>query len=83
MSRIQSEKLKELVRSVLDTHHEHAVGEECETCFQKLDQFVEYELDGKDPAQAFPLIKSHLECCEDCTEEYEALLSALEKLEAE
>ncbi len=79
MARIESETLKKLLRRALGTRS-HSV--DCETCFDKLDQFVEMELDGKDGAQAFPLIKSHLESCRGCTEEYQALLTAVEQLES-
>ena len=44
---------------------------------------VELELDGKDPAEAFPLIRYHLELCTGCSEEYEALLAALNQLQAD
>lgn len=80
MARIQSDTLKKLVRRALHTRSEE-IG--CETCFDSLDRFVELELDGKDPAEAFPLIRYHLELCTGCSEEYEALLAALNQLQAD
>ncbi len=78
MSGIRSETLKELLRRALHTRPDE-VG--CETCFDKLDQFVELELDGKDAAQALPLVKRHLELCNGCNDEYKALLAAIQQIE--
>ena len=80
MARIRSETLKELLKRSLSTRSDE-LG--CETCYEKLDQFVELELDGKDAAQALPMIKRHLELCSGCTEEYQALLIALKQFEAD
>jgi predicted anti-sigma-YlaC factor YlaD len=38
------------------------------------------ELAGKNAAQAMPLVQDHLERCDDCREEFEALLAALRAL---
>lgn len=80
MSRIRSETLKELLKRALGTRPEEG---ECEICYDKLDQFAEMELEGKDPSEALPLLKKHLESCQSCNEEYKALLTALQELEAE
>lgn len=79
MARIKSSTLKELLHRILQTHKDE-IG--CETCFEGLDRFVEMELDGKDAAQALPLVKRHLELCTGCGEEYQALICALESLQA-
>ncbi len=52
----------------------------CEECFEKLDRFVEMELAGKDAAEAMPLVQDHLERCNGCKEEFEALLVVLRAL---
>jgi hypothetical protein len=52
----------------------------CDECFRQLDEFVEMALDGKDAAEAMPLVWDHLERCGDCREEFEALLAALHAL---
>lgn len=80
MQRINAETLKMLVRSIVDTNSEE-IG--CDTCFTQLDQFVEMHLDGKAPEQAMPLVQQHLETCDGCCEEYEALLEALESIETD
>ena len=80
MARIQTETLKELLRRVLRTRPDE-IG--CETCYEKLDQFVEMELNGKDAAEALPLLKRHMELCSGCSEEYAALLTALSQIESD
>lgn len=79
MSAIRSETLKELLRRALQTRSDE-VG--CETCFEQLDQFVEFELEGKDTAQALPLIKRHLELCKGCNDEYNALVTAIKQMDS-
>jgi hypothetical protein len=80
MTRIQPDTLIELLRRALRTRSDE-IG--CETCYDKLDQFVELELKGKDAAQALPLIKRHLELCTGCSEEYQALITALNLMESD
>jgi len=80
MARIQTETLIELLRRALRTRSDE-IG--CETCYEKLDQFVEMELKGKDAAQALPLIKRHMELCSGCSEEYQALITALSQMESD
>lgn len=80
MARIQSSTLKELLRRILRTQRDE-IG--CETCYENLDRFVELELDGKDAAQALPLVRRHLEICSGCGEEYQALLAALQSMQSE
>ena len=64
MARIHAKTLKELLHRVLNTRKEE-IG--CETCFDSLDRFVELELEGKDAAQALPLIQRHLDVCGGAT----------------
>lgn len=80
MARIKSSALKELLHRILKTQKDE-IG--CETCFEGLDRFVEMELDGKDAAQALPLVQRHLELCTGCGEEYKALITALESLQTD
>jgi hypothetical protein len=80
MARIRSETLIELLRRALRTSSDE-IG--CETCYEKLDQFVELELKGKNAAQALPLIQRHLELCSGCSEEYKALIKALSQMESD
>jgi hypothetical protein len=69
--------LKQMVRWILTTRPDE-IG--CDECFEQLDRFVEMKLAGKNAAEAMPLVQDHLERCDDCREEFEALLAALRTL---
>jgi hypothetical protein len=71
---LNTEALKRIVRSIITTQDEE-IG--CDTCFDELDKFVEIELEGKNPDEALPLVRNHLNRCGHCREEFEALLDAL------
>jgi len=79
MARLQSEIIKKLVKSILNTWPEE-VG--CDVCIEQLSKFVEQELEGQDVSEMMPLIKHHLDSCLGCGEEYEALLDSLNSLSA-
>ena len=49
----------------------------CDECLAVVARFVESELSGKTPAEAFERVRQHLAICADCREEYEALLAAI------
>lgn len=79
MARLQSETIKKLIRSIVNTRPEE-VG--CDICIDQLSKFVDQELDGQDVSELMPLIKHHLDSCSGCGEEYEALLDALNSVSA-
>ena len=66
--------LKKVVRAVAETR-ETEIG--CDECFEQMDRFAEIEFSGSDAATAMPLVHDHLRKCEDCHEQYEALLIAI------
>lgn len=79
MTKLQPDRLKALVRKVMYT----LPGEsDCDDCLDQMDQFVELELEGKNLAQAMPLVKNHLDHCDVCCEQYEALLEALQSIDS-
>ena len=45
----------------------------CDECFDKLDQYVELELQGADADAAVPGLRAHLAGCPACREEHESL----------
>ena len=53
----------------------------CDELYEKLDQYVEREVDKKDAARIMPLMREHLDICPECCEEYEALLHVIEVTE--
>ena len=73
-AKLESRKLKELVRGILTARPDEIA---CDECFERLDCFVETTLAGKDATAAMPLVQDHLDRCHDCREEFEALLAAL------
>ena len=46
----------------------------CEECFDRLDAFVEFELDGHDADAAVPGLRAHLQGCPACREEHDSLV---------
>ena len=76
---LTTDKLKKIVRSIATTEDDE-IG--CGECFHELDRFVEMKLAGKNAAEAMPLVQEHLNRCENCRQEYEALLDALKAISA-
>jgi hypothetical protein len=72
--KLSLEVLKKMVRSISMTRQDE-IG--CDDCFEQIDQFVELKLQGKDAADAMPLVQEHLDRCGGCREEFEALLDCL------
>jgi len=74
MMKINKEVMYKMVRAIASVREEE-IG--CDDCFEKVDTFVDLELAGKEAGEALPLVKDHLERCQNCREEYEALLTAV------
>ncbi|HEX9118120.1 MAG TPA: hypothetical protein VGA61_18795 [Anaerolineae bacterium] len=72
---LNPKSLKKMIGMVADTRPDE-IG--CDECFEQLDRFAEMMLAGKKAAEALPLIQQHLDRCDDCREEFEALLAALQ-----
>ena len=45
----------------------------CEECFERLDEYVDAEVAGRDPEGAVPGMAAHLAGCPACREEHESL----------
>jgi hypothetical protein len=45
----------------------------CDECFDKLDEYVDLELQGVDTDARIPGMRPHLQGCPACSEEYESL----------
>lgn len=63
-----------------DAHKENV---SCAEIYDKLDEYVECEMDCKDAAHIMPVIRHHLDVCSECCDEYEALLDVVEKMDEE
>jgi hypothetical protein len=45
----------------------------CDECFEKLDEYVELELQGSRAEERIPGMRAHLEGCPACHEDYDSL----------
>ena len=45
----------------------------CEACFERLDEYVDAELAGRDADREIPGMAAHLEGCPACREDHESL----------
>jgi hypothetical protein len=45
----------------------------CDQCFELLDEYVELEVAGSDADARLPGLRTHLEGCPTCKEDYESL----------
>ena len=46
----------------------------CEACFERLDEYVDAALAGRDADREIPGMAAHLEGCPACREDHESLL---------
>jgi hypothetical protein len=76
-SRLDPETVKQMARGIATAQLDE-IG--CDECFAQMDQFVDMVLEGKNAAEAMPLVQDHLDRCGDCREEFEALLVAVQLL---
>jgi hypothetical protein len=49
----------------------------CDECFERLDEYVELELQGQDADARIPGMREHLAGCPACHEEHESLHALL------
>lgn len=74
---VNSSQLKRIARDIATTDPDE-IG--CDECFSQVDEFVDLVLAGKNATQALPLVQNHLDHCDDCREEFAALLAAVRSL---
>ena len=78
--KIQITTLKKVLKSLTITEVEEMT---CNECYNEIDQYVDMLRDGKSPAEVMPLVKHHITLCPPCRDEFEALLTALEAIDAD
>jgi hypothetical protein len=49
----------------------------CDECFERLDEYVEQELQGRDADARVPGMREHLAGCPACKDEHDSLLALL------
>lgn len=77
---LHDSQIAALMRSIGKTR-DHELN--CNECLDKMGEFAEGEIAGKRVPVALEGVGHHLSVCAECTEEYEALLTALRKTEAD
>jgi hypothetical protein len=65
-----------LLQSALETE---AYEISCIECFDLLDQYAEFIIEGGNPAEIMPTVRQHLDHCNCCTHEFEALMVILQE----
>jgi hypothetical protein len=45
----------------------------CDECFERLDEYVELELQGEPADERIPGLRAHIEGCPACREDYKSL----------
>jgi hypothetical protein len=66
--------LRQLLQIISHTREEEI---DCDEVYSVIDQYAEAIARGEDPTKILPLVKHHLEICQPCLEEYEALLRVI------
>lgn len=70
--------LEKIIRSVAQTRPDE-IG--CDSCFEYMNEFADMEQNKILQENAMPLVKDHLLNCNDCQEEYKALLNAMNAIQ--
>jgi hypothetical protein len=78
--KIDTTTLMKVLKTLTITQDEEMT---CGECYREIDQYVEMLRDGKSPAEVKPLVEHHITLCPPCREEFEALLIALDAIDAE
>lgn len=73
--RIRTEAIE---KAMVHVHHTQTEEYSCDDAYKVLDVYAEIVARGDDPSELMPLVKLHLEICDNCREEFEALLVVLQ-----
>lgn len=65
-----------LLQSVIETE---AYEINCIECFDLLDEYAEFLVEGGNPDEIMPAVRQHLGQCHCCTNEFEALMVMLQE----
>lgn len=56
---------------------------DCQECFELVNEYAELELAGIEPGTLIPGLRTHLEGCSACNEDYQSLRALLAELAGE
>lgn len=72
------ENVKSLIGMIASAHPDKM---DCDSCYEKIAEFAELHLLGKELPEALQTVHVHLEQCPCCQVEFEALIRALKSLD--
>ncbi len=72
---LDREQLQSLLEGIFATRPDEL---DCGACFEQVGCYADLHLAGKSAAEAMPLVQDHVARCQDCREEFTALLRALQ-----
>ncbi len=72
---LQTDELRKLLDCIVTSHRDDCL--DCESCGQQLDCLAERVAAGGSLDDLLPEVSTHLCCCRDCFEEFEALVAIL------
>ena len=67
---MKRDRFERWLRNIYETQDQEI---SCTECFDLVSGFVELEISGQDAAAKMPQVKQHLNQCQACRDEYEAL----------
>lgn len=73
---MEQESLNKLVQSIFNVHEDEEYG--CEDCGCHVDTLAELVAAGADLSRLLPAVQAHLRCCQDCREEFEAVVAIIQ-----
>ena len=71
----QELQLRKLIESMIMAHRDEQM--DCEACSMNLDCLAEQVAMGANLHDLLPAMECHLACCQDCAEEFQALVCIL------
>ena len=75
--KLTREQIEILLKAVANTSDDPL---NCDHCFNYAAQFVETKLTGKTLCESMKLLQNHLENCDCCEREFQALLAAMSEV---
>lgn len=72
---IVDERIRKLVDCIFDTHADNTI--DCETCASQFHGLADLVAAGASVGQILPAVQEHLDCCPECFEEFQALISMI------
>lgn len=75
-----TKRITQLINFIFDTHPGHDI--DCDACNREFHCLAEKVAAGASVQELLPMIASHLDCCSDCREEFDALVAIVKAEDA-